>query len=822
METLLADIRQSFRIMWKSPGFTLVAMAALALGIGANTAVFSVVDKVMLEPLPYPNADRIMQLARQYPSGRGTSVSIPKYFAWRHSHSFSVMALSDQQGPGINLTRGDRSEQIKGVHISADYFKVFGAAPMMGRTFTAAEDLPNGPKSAIISQGLWRSHFAADPNILSKTIILNSEPYSVVGVMPARFQANPPADVWISLQADPQSANQGHYLAAFALLNPGITLAQACADLRLAGNAFRRENPKWMDKNESVTAVPLQESLVSDIKPALLVLLGAVALVLLIACANVANLLLARAASRQRELAIRTAIGASRWRVIRQLLTESVLLSTAGGIAGFILGMWGVQVLLLLVPGNIPLLTDTDHSTRALSFLDWRVALFTLAVAFLTGILFGLYPAFHISRTDVASVLKEATGRSGTGRHQNRLRKTLVASEMAFAVVLLAGAVLLIRTFVGLSSADPGIDPRNVLTLQTSLIGQKYSTTAQVDAFARQALQRIEALPGIDSAAMVIALPTGTEIDLPFNIAGKPAKSGDFNGDEQWRFVTPDYFKVFRIPLFRGRLFNLRDLGNSTPVLLVNNSFVKKYFPKENPVGQLITIGKGLGPQFTDPPRQIVGVVGDVREAGLGQKDTPVMYIPQSQSPDGLTKLANSVLPMSWCIRSNADPKTLAPAVEKEIQAIDGLMAFANVLPMRQVLARQVARQNFNMVLLSTFAGIALVLASIGIYGLMSYSVEQQTQELGIRLALGADHPDLVRLIVGQGMLPAGIGLLLGLGIAFGLTRLLGQLLYGVKAADPISFASVTLILAAVALVSTYIPARRTGKLDPSLALRQE
>lgn len=822
METLLADIRQSFRIMRKSPGFSAVAVAALALGIGANTAIFSVVDKVLLEPLPYPDANRIMQLTRQFPEGRGTSISIPKYFAWRQARSFSAVALSDQQGPGINLSRGDKTEQIKGVHISADYFKVFGAAPLMGRSFTASEDLPNGPKSAIISQGLWRSRFGSDPNILSKTIILNGEPYAVIGVMPGNFEANPPADVWISLQADPHSANQGNYLSVFARLKPGITLAHARSDLRLAGEAFRRENPKWMDKNETVTAVPLQESLVSDIRPALLILLGAVALVLLIACANVANLLLARAAARQRELAIRSAVGASRWRVIRQLLTESVMLSTAGGFAGFLLGMWGVRVLLLLVPGNIPLLTDTGHSTHALSLLDWRVAVFTVAVAFLTGILFGLYPAFHISRTDVASILKEATGRSGTGRHQNRLRKTLVASEMAFAVVLLAGAVLLIRTFIGLSTAQPGIDPNHVLTMHTSLIGQKYSTTTKVDNFARQALQRIEAIPGVDSAAMMAALPTEAQIDLPFNISGKAPKTGDFNGDEQWRFVTAGYFKVFRVPLLRGRLFDLRDMGNSTAVILVNSSFVKKYFPKENPIGQVITIGKGLGPQFADPPRQIVGVVGDVREASLGDKDTPVMYIPQSQVSDALTQLANSALPMAWCIRSNADPKTLATAVQKEIEAVDGLMAVAQIRPMSEVLARQVARQNFNMVLLSTFAGIALLLAAIGIYGLMSYSVEQQTQELGIRLALGADHPDLVRLIVREGMLPSSIGLLLGLGIALGLTRLLSQLLYGVQAADPLSFGSVAVILAIVALISTYIPARRTGKLDPSIALRQE
>ncbi|MCU1291568.1 MAG: Permease [Bryobacterales bacterium] len=822
METLLADIRQSLRLMLKSPGFTVAAVAALALGIGANTAIFSVVDKVLLQPLPYPEADRIMQLERKYPGGSGPSVSIPKYFAWRQNHVFASMAIADQQGPGLNLSRGDRTEQVKGVHVSADYFKVFGVNPMIGRAFTGSEDSPSGPKAAIISQGLWRSHFGSDPNILSKTITLNSEPYPVIGVMPGSFVPNPPSDVWIPLQADPHSTNQGHYLAVLGRLKPDVTLEQARGNLKLAGEAFRREYPKFMDKSESVAVIPLQESLVSDVKPALLILLGAVTLVLFISCANVANLLLARATTRQRELAIRTAVGASRWRVVRQLLTESVMLATAGGIAGFLLGVLGVKALLSLVPGNIPLLTDAGTTQQALSLLDWRVAAFTLGLSFVTGILFGLYPALHISRTDVASVLKEATGRSGTGRHQNRLRKTLIGSEMALAVVLLAGAVLLIRTFVGLSTANPGIDPRNVLTLQTSLIGQKYATTAKVDTFVRQAVQRIEALPGVDSAAMAVALPSQTQIDLNINIAGKIPKSGDSNGDEQWRFVTPHYFKAFRIPLVRGRFFDVRDAGNSTPVLLINSSFAKKYFPKENPIGQVITIGKGLGPQFADFPRQVIGVVGDVKESGLTERNVPVMYVPQSQVSDALTQLANSALPMAWCIRSNADTTTLAPAVQREIQALDGLMAVANIRPMPAVLSEHLSRQNFNMVLLSTFAGIALLLAAIGIYGLMSYSVEQQTQELGIRLALGADHPDLVRLIVREGMLPAGVGVLLGLGIAFGLTRLLGQLLYGIRAADPVTFGGVAILLAAVALISTYIPARRTSKLHPSMALRTE
>lgn len=822
MESLVADIRQALRMMRKSPGFTAVAVAALALGIGANTSIFSVVNKVLLQPLPYREPDRLVKLGRKYPQGEGSSNSIPKYMVWRHNDVFSFMTLYDQGGPGLNLSTGDRPEQVKGIHISADYFKVFGISPMRGRTFTSSEDSPNGPKAALISEKLWRSHFGSDSQIVGKSITLNGDPYPVVGLIPGSFVPDPPADVWIPLQADPNSTNQGHYLAAAARLKPGVTLEQARAEMRLRGEEFRRLHPQWMDKNESVSVTPMRDSMVRNVKTALLVLLGAVAFVLLIACANVANLLLARAAGRQKELAIRTAIGASRWRVVRQLLTESVILASLGGILGFLLGAWGVRSLLLLVPGNIPRLTDPDQMQGVLSIIDWRIAAFTIAISLLTGILFGLFPALHISNPDVASTLKEASGRSSTGRKQNRIRKLLVGAEMALALVLLVAASLLIRTFVGLSTANPGIDPRHVLTLQTSLAGGNYTTTEKVDNLTIQVVRRIEALPGVQAAAMTIALPTETEIDLPFNIAGKPPKSGPYNGDEQWRSVSPHYFSVFKIPLLRGRLMNERDFTNSARIVVINQAMAKKYWPKEDPVGQVITIGKGLGPQFDDPPRQIVGIVGDVRETGLGDSDVGVMYIPQSQVPQGLTQLANSALPTSWCIRSSMDPNSLRVAVQKEFQAVDGQMPISKVRPMEEVIAQGVSRQHFNMLLLSIFAAIALVLAAIGIYGLMSYAVEQQTQELGIRMALGADRGRVLKLIIRQGMTPAGIGVLAGLAIAFGITRVLASLLYGVKAYDPMTFTAVALILSIVALLATYIPARRAMNVDPVVALRDE
>ena len=824
MESLLADVRQAFRVMRKSPTFTVIAVAALALGIGANTGIFSVIDQVLLQPLPYPEPDRLMKLGRKFPQGEGYSNSIPKYMVWRQNNVFSAMTIYDSAGPGLNLATGDRPEQIKGIHVSADYFKVFGVGPAMGRTFTHSEDSPNGPKAALISDKLWKSHFGSDPNILGKIIVLNGDPYPIVGVLSPAFTPEPPSDVWIPLQADPNSINQGHYLSIAARLKSGVTLEQARAEMKLRGEQFRRLNPQWMDKGESVAVVPMREAMVGDVKTALFILLGAVGFVLLIACANVANLLLARAATRQKELAIRAAIGASRWRVIRQLLTESVILSGLGGILGFILGAWGVRTLLLVVPGNIPRLTDTDHAQSVLSLLDWRVALFTIGISFITGIVFGVFPALHISNPDVASTLKEASGRSATGRRQNRVRKVLVGAEMALALVLLAGAALLIRTFVGLSKVNPGIDPHHVLTLQTSLAGGSYSSTQKVDNLAVQVIRRIEALPGVQAAAMALVLPTDSEIDLPFNIAGRPPKAGErFSGDEQWRFVSPHYFSVFKIPLLKGRLLSDRDLNNSAKVVIINHTMAKKYWPKEDPIGQVLIIGKGLGPQFDDDPREIVGIVGDVRETGLASKDpVAVMYIPQSQVPQPLTQLANSVIPLSWCIRSQMDPNSLRTAVQKEFQAVDGQMPISKIRTMDQVISEGVSRQGFNMLLLSIFAGIALVLAAIGIYGLMSYSVEQQTQELGIRMALGAGKNDVLKLIIRQGMTPACLGVLAGLAIALGITRFLASLLYGVKASDPTTFAAVALMLVAVALLATYIPAKRAVNVDPVIALREE
>ncbi len=824
MGSFSSDLNHSIRILVKSPGFTTVAVAALALGIGANTAIFTVVNKVLLEPLPYPESNRIMRIARAFPTGRGNSISVPKFMTWKkNNQTFSALAMYDFSGPGLNLGEGDHPEQVKAIHVTAEYFSVFGVAPALGRTFLAQEDLPGGPKAALLSHDLWVTHFGSDPALIGKPVMLGGAPYTVVGVLPAGFHSDPPAEVFLAFQADPNSTNQGHIYLVAGRLKPGISIEAARANMKLAGEQFRRLNPLWMDKTESVAVLPLAEDLAGEVRLPLLILAGAVAFVLLIACANVANLLLARAAGRQKEIAIRTALGAGRWRLFRQLLSESVLLASLSGLIGFALGAWGVRLLLALSPGNLPRINDEQHVGSAVTALDWRVLVFALALSLVTGILFGVFPALRISRLDVNSVLKEGGGRSGSGLRHNRARNVLVVAEMALAVILLVGAALMIRTFSGLRSVQPGFETHNVITMQTSLTNGRYESTAKAAQMIRLVTERLEALPGVEAAAATVMLPVEGGVDMPFVIEGRPPSNGSaYNGDEQWRFVSPHYFSAFRIPLLRGRAFDQRDTGASEHVVIINQAMAKKYWPNSDPVGQRINIGKGLGPDFAEPPRQIVGIVGNARETGLSGTDHGVMYVPQTQVTDPLTRLANSVIPLSWAIRSAADPASLTPAIRREFLAADAQLSISKVRSMDQVISESTARQNFNTLLLTIFAGLALLLAAIGIYGLMSYSVEQRLQELGIRMALGAGGGDMLRLVVGQGMRLTIIGAILGLAAAFGLTRLLASLLFGVKTTDPLTYVAVALVLSAVALLACGIPALRATKVDPVIALRYE
>ena len=825
MGSLISDLRHSIRLLIKTPGFTVIAIAAPALGIGANTAIFSVVNTVLLQPLPYPEPDRIMRIQRVYKSGDiSPSTSIPKFMTWKNANqTFDSMAIYDFAGPGMNLGSGDRPQQVKGIHVSEGYFRVFGVTPAQGRTFTPQEDQPGGPRAVVVSYALWQNRFGSDPALVGKPIILGGDPYTVVGILPSSFRPDPPADVFIALQPDPNSTNQGHYLLAAGRLKPGVSMQAANANMKIAADRFRATNQALIGPDESAGVMPLRDSLVGDVRLPLLILVGAVSFVLLIACANVANLLLARAAARQREIAIRTAIGASRGRLVRQLLTESLMLGLLSGLAGFILGAWGIRALLALSPGNLPRINDQQHAASIVSALDWRVLAFTIGVSLLTGILFGLFPAIHVSRMDVNSALKETSGRSGTGLRQNRVRSLLVISEMALAVILLTCAALMIRTFFGLRSAQPGFDSHNVITMQTSLTGGKYDTTAKAENMIRQAAQRIESLPGVQSAAATVMLPIEGGIDLPIIIDGRPLDKGNpFHGDEQWRFITSHYFKAFSIPLMRGRSFDERDTGKSERVVIINLAFAKKYWPNDDPIGKTMSVGKGLGADFAEPTRQIVGIVGNVRETGSSGTDQPVMYVPQGQITDGLTKLVNGVIPLSWAIHTATDPSALSVAIQHEFLAVDGQLPVAKIRTMQQVIAESAARQNFNTLLLTIFAGLALLLAAIGIYGLMSYTVEQRMQEFGIRLALGAATRDMLGMIVRQGMLLAGIGLTIGLGAAYWLAQLLAKVLVGVQAKDPVAYTAVAVTLISVALFATVIPGLRATKVDPLNALRYE
>ena len=816
IENLLGDLKHTARVLWRSPAFAATAIAALALGIGANTAIFSVVNAVLLQPLSYPQPDRLVALERHFPEGDGSSVSIPKFTVWsEQTQVFQAVTAYDFAGPGMNLTGGDRPEQIKGIHASSGYFEVFGAPLAIGRIYTPEEDRPGAVHVAVISSGLWRSRFAGDPAVIGKTIELTGDPYEIIGVLGPTFKTDPPADIWLPLQADPNTTNQGHYLLCAARLRPGVTLAQANAAMKLAAEEFRRKFPgPLMDKTENAIAVPLRDLVVRNARAALLILLGAVGFVLLIACANVANLLLARATLRKRELAIRSALGAGRRRIIYQLLTESVLLSMIGGILGLVVGYLGVRALLAVNPVDIPRIGE--HGTAV--SLDWRVLAFTLFVALFTGVLFGLIPAISGSRTDLTTTFKESGSRSGSGFRQNKARSILVVTELALALVLLVGAALLIRTFMTLRTVKPGFDSHNVLTMEMSLSGTRFATTAGVAQAVREVERRVDALPGVESIASTCCLPVTGGIDLPFTIEGVPPTDGPYNGDVQWRNVSSQYFQVFRIPLISGRTFDERDQATSDRVVVISQAMARNFWPKGDAIGARIIIGHGLGPEFEEPARQVVGIVGDTRDNGLDSDPAPLMFIPETQVTDGATALESRVLPLNWIVRTKVAPFSLSADLQKELRVATGGLPVAHIRTMEQVVGESTARSDFNTLLLSIFAGLALLLAAIGIYGLMTYSVQQRTQEIGIRMALGASTGSVRKMVVLHGMRLVAIGV----AAALALTRFMAGLIYGVKTWDPVVFVTIAALLGTVSWLATYIPARRASRVDPMVSLRYE
>lgn len=818
MSDLWNDIKHSLRMFASNPGFTFAALAALALGIGANTAIFTVVNTVLLKPLTYPDPGRIVMFEHTSPQGEGPVASATDFHAWQQqTNVVQDVAAYDFGGPGYNLT-GDRPELVQGIHVTQRYFALFGAPVVLGRTFTQQEDSPNGGHVVVISYGLWQRRFGADPHIVGKALSLGNTPYTIVGVIGKSFDTDPPADIWLPFQFDPNSNDQGHYFIVAGRLKPGVTLAQANVQMKIAADQFRRRYPNVLDPKETYAVRPLRDAIVSDVRSSLFVLIGAVCFVLLIACANVANLLLVRATGRRREIAIRAAMGAGRGRIIRQLLTESVLLAVIGGAIGLLIGFVGVRALLALNPGNIPRIGEHGAAVG----VDWRVLVFTLGISVFTGILFGLFPAIGAARPDLNTTLKESSNRSGTGFRQSKGRSMLVITEVSLALVLLIGAALLIRTYVALRNVNPGFDPHHVLTMEMSLSGDRYQKTAGVAQLIRDARERLNAIPGVEASASSCCIPLEGGFGLPFNVVGRPTGKSPYTGGAGWMSASPGYFSVFKIPILQGRDFSIRDTTGAAGVVIINQTMAKQYWPKGSPIGQQIIIGKGVGPEFEEPARQIIGVVGDIRDGGLNRKPRPLMIVPQAQVPDGMTALNARIGPIAWLVRTHGDPHQYISAITEQLRQASGGFPVAQVRTMDEVVVRSTARQDFNMLLLTIFGAAALILAAIGIYGLMAYSVQQRTQEMGIRMALGADRSKIRRLVVRQGMTLAIIGVLIGTGAAFGLTRLIASFLFGVKTWDPLVFIAVPITLAAVALAATWIPAHRASKLDPMEALRVE
>src|ERR1051325_1022239 len=805
METLFKDLRYAIRMLIRKPGFTLVAVLTLALGIGANTAIFSVVNGVLLRPLPFQDPNRIATFWQSNPRGgvQREDVSPANFLDWRE-RSRSCTEMAAALPSGFSLTGGEEPEALRAWQVTTGFFEILGINALYGRTFAREEFQPGNDRVVVIGHGLWQRRFGADPKLVGQKLILNGQPYTVVGVMPPGFEFGPEREIWspwVVVESDRQIRGSA-YIKVIGRLKPGVTIEQAQQEIKTIAAALAHEYPQT-NSEVSATAVPLPEQLVGHVRPALLMLLCAVGLMLLIACANVANLLLARASTRRREFAIRAALGARRGGLIMQLLTESMLLAALGGMGGIWLASWGVDAIIALSPGNLPRINQVG--------IDGRVLLFALGVSAFTALIFGLAPALQFSRTDLQEFLKEGGRSASAGMARHSLRHLLVVSEVAIAVMLLVGAGLLVRSFVRLLQVDPGFTTSKALTLEVHVWGRA-RTAEQRAAFFEQSLDRIAALPGVEAAGAVSALPFHTnpiDIKSEFSIEGRAAPAPGQEPIAYATVATFDYFRTMGIPLRRGRLFTRFDNKEAAPVVLIGETMAQRFWPGEDPVGKKISL-RFMGQQTT---REIVGVIGDVRHTGLDSDPRPELFLPHLQEPYGS---------MTYVVRTSVDPQALLPAVKKEIWTVNKSQPFSSIATMEQLVSRSLAERRFSLLFLTTFAAIALALAGVGIYGLISFNTSQRTHEIGVRMALGADRRDIFKLVVGQGMALTLAGVALGLAAAFALTRYLSSLLYGVSATDPLTFAGVAALLTLVALAACYIPARRAMKVDPMEALRYE
>jgi len=801
LENLLHDLRYGFRMLRKRPGFTAVAVVTLALGIGANTAIFSVVNAVLLRPLPFVDPDRLMLFYgtnRQMGFSGPFIVCDPDYRDWKSQSSVFGQIGAFQRRP-FNLTGAGDPERLQGSVFDAGLFSLLGVHPALGRAFTDEEQKPGHDDVMVIGNELWQRRFGSDPSVLGRVVHLDGKSRTVIGVMPPGFRFPDQTEVWTPLVLTSDCSNA--FNQVIARLNPGVSVRQAAED---AGAIFRQlsEGHPQRDAVSDMTVVPLQESMVSKTKPLLLILLGAVSLVLLIACANVANLLLARAAGRQREMAIRRALGASRRRIVTQLLVESVILAVLGGALGVLVAVWGLEGLLAFLPPGVPRAENIG--------IDVWVLAFALAVSLLSGIIFGLAPALHSSKTDLSRSLKEGERSVSDSRSRRRVRGLLVVSEFALAMVLLVSAGLLIKSFVRLTEVKPGFDARNVLTMNVLLPPSRYSKPADMTNFYRTAIERFQNVPGVRAAGAVFGLPLGDmSIRGDFTVEEQPPPAAGVTASKL--VVSSGYFKAMGIPLVSGRFFTDEDIDTTAQVVIISENLAEMFWPGEDP------IGKRLQPGFRSKPTcTVAGVVANVHQNGFA-KDAPLaIYMPDTQAPVFLLNAA------AFVVRTEVAPQSLANTFRRELQEVDKELPLFDVRTMEQLVTRSVSEPRFNMVLLAVFACLALALASIGIYGVMAYSVAERTREIGIRMAMGAQAEDVLKLVLKQGTMLIVMGLGLGLAAAFALTRVISSFLFGVRATDPATFAGVAMLLGAVALLACYIPARRATKVDPMVALRYE
>ena len=809
MGNLLQDLRYGWRMLITHRGATSIAIVTLALGIGANTAIFSVVNAVLLRPLPYHDSNRLVMLSTNEESnGALGNTGYATFVDWRErSRSFERMIVIRSWG-GV-LTGQGEPEVIRGLRVSADYFKLLGVSPALGRDFRAEEDRPDTRFVVVISHALWQRRFNSDPQVAGKQLILNDQPFAIVGVMPQGFtdflaaNFHEAAEVWAPVGYDitqPFACRTCQHLQTIARLKPDVALAQARSEMSAIMNVMAREHPKTY-ATPAIGVSRLQDQFTGAIRPALYLLLVAVGLVLLIACANVANLLLARASGRAREMAIRAALGAGQWRIVRQLLVESALLSLTGAAAGLLLALWGTDLLTSLSPAKMLQLQPIRTDARALGF--------TLLVSLLTGLLSGLAPALQAARQDGRLALKEGA-KSSPGKRQRRLRESFVVAEIMFALALLVGAGLLIRSFMRVLDTRPGFEPRNLLTMMIpASSAKKYDDPAQVRAFYSEAIKRIEALPGVEAAGVVSNLPFGGNMDMSgFHVEEKPfANPAEAPSAERYG-VSPDYLRAMGIPLLRGRGFNEQDNANAPLVALINRTAAQRVWPNEDPLGKRIRLGG-----IDDPLRSIVGVVSDVNHYDLETAPDLQAYVPHAQWTGSYMQLV---------VRVTADPGALTGPVRRAVHALDPDISLQKVATMRQLVSASVTQRRFTLLLIAVFATVALLMAAIGLYGVMAYSVAQRTREIGVRVALGAQGADLLRLVVGRGLRLVALGVALGLMATLALTRLMKNLLYEVSATDPLTFTGVAALLALVALAACYVPARRAAKVDPMVALRCE